>query len=127
MNENNIQKEDEILQEDGILRTMMQDAKAEAPENLKYRIMQQIESEKALTTQKTKPKKGSDNVLKELGAIFGTMYAVLAGIAVGAYLLYGENFLFSPQFWGTVAMVAFIFSLLWLISRLDANLRERKK
>ena len=44
----NIQKEDEII------RKMMQSAKTQAPGNLKYRIMQQIETEKALTPKRLK-------------------------------------------------------------------------
>lgn len=115
------QKEDEKI------RQMLLSVKMDAPENLKHRIMQQIETEKALTPQKIKAKKETGSVLIELGTIFGTMYAVLAAMIAGVYFLFGKEFLFSAQFLGAMILVASIFSLLWLISRLDAHIREKKR
>ncbi len=113
--------------EDEKLRQILSSTKIEAPENLKHRIMRQIEAESALTPQKVKPKKETGNLLREMGSIFGTMYAVLAILIAGAWFLFGKEFLFSQQFLGTVVLVASIFSLLWLISRLDSHLREKKR
>jgi len=45
--------------EEHLIREMMQNAKMEAPENLKYRIMHQIETEKALTPPKGKQPEGN--------------------------------------------------------------------
>ncbi|MBP6175618.1 MAG: hypothetical protein KA433_04920 [Fermentimonas sp.] len=113
-----------------IIKKMIESSKIKAPENLKYRIMHQIETEKAFSTQKineqASDKKATGNVLKDLASIFGTMYAVLAVIIATAYFIKGSEFLFSIQFWGSIVFVASIFSLLWLISRLDANLREKR-
>jgi len=113
--------------EDIKFREMLASTKIEAPENLKHRIMQQIETEKAFAPQNVEPKKEPANMLREMGAIFGTMYAVLAAMVAGAYFLFGKAFLLSPQFLGSVTLVASIFSLLWLISRLDSHLREKKR
>ncbi|MDD2298634.1 MAG: hypothetical protein PHQ67_02075 [Fermentimonas sp.] len=116
--------------EEEAIRKMLKSSKIEAPENLKYRIMHQIETEKAFTSQKineqVSTKKASGNVLKDLTSIFGTMYGVLAVIIAVAYFVRGEEFLLSLQFWGSIVFTASIFSLLWLISRLDANLREKR-
>ena len=114
-----------------ITREMMQVAKEKAPENLKYRIMHQIETERAVARRKAAPGKVEEakepgNVLKELGGIFGTMYAVLAVMIVAAYSLLGKDFLLSPQFIGAAVFVAFIFSMLWLISRVDQHMQEKR-
>ncbi|NLY24811.1 MAG: hypothetical protein GX042_07370 [Bacteroidales bacterium] len=120
-------KENRIEKEERIIRQMMQPQMKKAPENLKFRIMHQIETEKALMPQKKKRKRESGNLLREMGAIFGTMYAVIAAMVIGAYLLQGEDFLLSPQFIGPVVLVASVFSLFWLMTRLDDYLKERRK
>ena len=108
------------------MRAIMQGVKERAPENLKYRIMHQIEAEKAVTPRKVEKSRESVNVLRELGGIFGTMYAVLAGMVVAAYFLFGKDFLISSQFIGAVVFVAFVFSMLWLISRLDQHIQAKR-
>ncbi len=112
--------------EEHLIREMMQSAKTKAPENLKYRIMQQIETEKALTPPKENSRKESGNVVKEFGSIFGTMYGVLAVMIVVAYFLFGQEYLLTREFLGTTLLVASIFSLLWLITRIDSYLRKKK-
>lgn len=113
--------------EEDLIREMMQTVKAKAPENLKYRIMQQIETEKALAPSKVNSRKESGNVLKEFGSIFGIMYAVLAVMIAATYFLFGQEYLLTPQFLGSALLVASVFSLLWLISRLDFHLRKKKR
>lgn len=113
--------------EEHLIRGMMQGTKLKASDNLKYRIMQQIETEQALTPSKISDRKESGNILKEFGSIFGTMYGVLAVMIAATYFLFGQEYLFSPQFLGTVILVASVFSLLWLISRLDSHLQRKKK
>ena len=113
--------------EDEQIRKLLSSTKINASENLKYRIMRQIEAENSLVPKKGKPIKESGNVLKEMGSLFGTMYAVLAAMIAGVYFLFGKEFLLSPQFIGTVILIASVFSLLWLISRLDSYLKEKKR
>ncbi len=108
------------------MRAMMQGAKEKASENLKYRVMRQIEAEEAVAPRKFKASKEPGNVIRELGSIFGTMYAVLAVMIVAAYFIFGKEFLLSSEFIGASAFVAFVFSMLWLISQIDRRLRSRK-
>ncbi|QRX62743.1 hypothetical protein JS578_07500 [Dysgonomonadaceae bacterium zrk40] len=119
-------KEKRTETEDIQFRELMQLAGKKAPENLQYRIMHQIEAEHALTRKNVPSAKKSVSLLRDLGNIFGAMYILLAAIVGGAYLLLGEAFLQSPKFWGTVVLVSLIFSFLWLITRLDNYLREKK-
>ena len=122
-----IMKEKEQTQnEEYIIRKMMQSSKEKAPDYLKYRIMQQIETEKTLAASKKVSRKESGDVLKDFGVIFGSMYAVLAVMIVAAYFLFGREYLQTTSFLSTVLSVASIFSLLWLISRLDSHLRKKK-
>lgn len=120
-------KENSIEREEKIIRQMMQSEMKKAPENLKFRVMHQIETEKALTPQKKKAKKESGPLLKEMGVIFGTMYAVVAAMVIGAYLLQGSEFLLTPQFIGPVVLVASVFSFYWLMTRLEDYMKEKKK
>ena len=113
--------------EENLIRETMQAAMKKAPENMKYRIMQQIETEKALTPSKGNIDKETGNVLKEFGSIFGTMYAVLAVMIAATYFLFGQEYLLSPQFLGATFLIALIFSLLWLIARVDSHLRSKKE
>lgn|SRR5690554_8021784 len=119
-------KKIETSKEEDKLRSMMQGAKETASENLKYRIMHQIETENVVAPRKLKRSKESGNVIRELGSIFGTMYAVLAGMIAAAYFIFGQEFLLSSEFIGASVFVAFVFSMLWLISQLDRRLRSRK-
>ncbi len=120
-NNNNIHKSD-----DELIRKMMQSAKQQAPENLKYRIMHQIETESALTRKTLPAKKREGNVLKDFIGIFGVMYAVLAALICGAYVLKGKDFLLSSDFIWMVVLVASVFSLFWLMTRVDARLRSKR-
>ena len=120
MKKNNITKEEERV------RILMRETKEKAPNNLKHRIMHQIETENVVAPRKLKRSKESGNVIRELGSIFGTMYAVLAGMIAAAYFIFGQEFLLSSEFIGASVFVAFVFSMLWLISQLDRRLRSRK-
>ncbi len=120
MKKNNITKEEERV------RILMQKTKEKAPDNLKHRIMHQIEAEEAVAPRKLNTSKESGNVIRELGSIFGTMYAVLAGMIAAAYFIFGQEFLLSSEFIGASAFVAFVFSMLWLISQLDRRIQARK-
>lgn len=117
----------DIQAQDSLIRQMMQTTKQQAPGNLKYRIMQQIETEDAFTRKKGSVKKEQRGILTDFFNIFGWMYAVLAAVVGIAYFLKGAEFMLSSDFLWTVALIAFIFSILWLISRLDAYLWTKNK
>ncbi|PLB85421.1 hypothetical protein C0T31_11060 [Dysgonamonadaceae bacterium] len=111
--------------EDALIRSLLQTNRQQAPANLKYRILQQIETEKAIISDKPLPQKASRNVMREFVTIFGIMYAALALLIGAAYLTGGSALVQSPQFFWTILLVAFIFSMIWLITGLDAFLHER--
>lgn len=106
---------------------MMQSAKIEASENLKHRIIHQIEAEKALTPQRVKPKRETANVLKDFKAIFGVMYLLLCGLSVFTVIFSGTKALSSSQFILTAGLIFVVFASFWAITRLDVHLREKKK
>lgn len=109
-----------------MIRAMLQDAKEKAPTNLKHRIMHQIEAEHAVAPKKARASKQPGNMLREMGSIFGTMYAVLGGMIAAAYFLFGGEFLLSTEFIGASVFVAFVFSMLWLIAQLDRRLQKKR-
>lgn len=126
MNERKAMKKRDIPDEEEAIRILMQGAKMKAPERIKHRVMHQLEAEKAVTPRAKKVTEESGNVLRDLGAIFGTMYALLAGMVVVAYILFGGQFLLSTEFIGTTLLVVFVFSMLWLIAQLDRRVQAKR-
>lgn len=120
-------KKNNIDPEDELIRQLIRSAKEQAPENLKYRIMQQINTENALTPKPAPIKKRTENVLRDFINIFGTMYALLALLTGIAYLSKDENFLLSPEFIGVVLLVTVVASTFWFFTRLDAKIRQKQK
>ncbi|HNY62897.1 MAG TPA: hypothetical protein PLH70_04145 [Bacteroidales bacterium] len=120
-------KKNNIDPEDELIRQLMRSAKEQAPENLKYRIMQQINTENALTPKPAPIKKRTENVLRDFIGIFGTMYALLALLTGIAYLSKDENFLLSPEFIGVVLLVTVVASTFWFFTRLDEKIRQKQK
>lgn len=119
------------LKEDDELRQMISSTKMKASENLKYRIMHQIEYEGALSHQESlnskSAKRESGNVLRELGSIFGTMYAVIILMTIAAYFIQGAEFHQSIEYWGAIILVGVIFSFFWLFSRIDTHFKDIRK
>ena len=113
--------------EDALIRSLLQTNRQQAPDNLKYRILQQIETEKAIISDKPLPQKAARNVMREFVTIFGIMYAALTLLISIAYLTGGYALIRSSQFIWTIILVAFIFSLIWFTIGLDAFLRERNR
>lgn len=120
-NKKTIDKEDEII------RRMMQSTKIQAPENLKYRIMQQIETEKALTPQKQKKESPKGDMLTDFRSIFGTMYGLLFILSMLTVFFGGKEAILSPQYILTALLIVITLSSFWALTRLDAYLRRKKK
>ena len=116
------------LSEEEQMRELIRYGKTPAPENLKYRIMQQIQTEQALKSRQEFPaQRRRENIWGEFKTIFGIMYAVLAVVAAGTFFLKGKEFFLSVQFWNIVIVVASVFSIFWMITCLDGHLREKKE
>jgi type IV secretory pathway VirB2 component (pilin) len=116
------------LSEEEQMRELIRYGKTPAPENLKYRIMQQIQTEQALKSRQEFPtQRRRENIWGEFKTIFGIMYAVLAVIVAGTFFLKGKEFFLSTQFWNIVIVVTSVFSIFWMITCLDSHLREKKE
>ena len=117
----------EIQTEEDIIRQMMQSSKIQAPENLKYRIMQQIETEKAVTPQKQKRPMTKGDTLTDFRSIFGTMYLLLFVLSLLTIIFGGTEAILSSQYIFTALLIVMTLSSFWALTRLEAFLRKRKK
>ncbi len=115
------------LDNDGLIRRMLQSSKLSAPENLKHRIMHQIESEKVLTPKRINPKRESIGMLTDFKSIFGTMYLLLFGLSVFTVIFGGTEALASTQFILLASLVSVVFVSFWGLTKLDVYLREKRK
>ena len=116
----------DIQSNDRIIRQMMQSAKRQAPENLKHRIMQQIETESALTPQRRKSSPERVNVLRDFKSIFQVMYLLLFGISIFSVIFNGAQSLTSKQFIFTVLLIEIVFTSFWAITQLDSYLQKKR-
>ena len=108
------------------IKSMMEEAKKEPSENLSYRIMHQIETEKVLKRNKKQVSKDKVDVLIDLRNIFGLMYLVLLIAGLFYYLQGGKEALFTETFLWTCVTISSVFSIFFLISTADNLLRKRK-
>lgn len=108
------------------IKSMMEEAKKEPSENLSYRIMHQIETEKVLTRNKKQVSKDKGNVLIDLRNIYGLMYLVLLIAGLFYYLQGGKEALFTETFLWTCVTISSVFSIFFLISTADNLYRKRK-
>lgn len=106
--------------EDLDIRDILSETRLEPSSNLKYRIMQQIQMEKALS------KKGLQNSFSPKGlmlSIFGIMYAVLAVVGLLIYYLYGKAGLESSSAYMIVILIGSVCGVFWMLSVLDEKRR----
>lgn len=110
------------------MKSMMESARKKPSENLSYRIMQQIETEQALTrAPKPKMRTQKDNSLIDLRNIFGWMYLVLLIVGGYFYLQGGKEALFTDTFLWTCISISSVFSIFFLITTIDNSLRNKSK
>ncbi|HCO66141.1 MAG TPA: hypothetical protein DIT04_00020 [Dysgonomonas sp.] len=108
--------------EDLRFRKILSDTKLSAGENLKFRIMQQIETENSLVRKKAK---GSFSILDNMFSVFGVMYAVIAIAAGIVYFSAGKEAVESSYMYLIVILIVSVCSMFWMISLYDE--RRRKK
>lgn len=110
--------------EDKQFRDLLSGTKLEASNNLKFRIMQQIETEKALSKQKaTNTRSGFGNIL----SILGVMYSLIAILGLGVYFTYGSEALQSPSLYMPLILITSACSVFLLISTFDDKRHYNKK
>ena len=118
MSKNKANMEDEKLKE------LLSGTKITAGENFKYRVMQQIETEKSLSQKKESPLRP---LLGNMISIFGVMYALIAGVGIFIYFTGGKSALESAAFFLPVILIASVCSLFWMISAYDDRRRSNQK
>jgi len=109
--------------EDKQLRKILSDTKLEASDSLRFRIMQQIQTEKLLVRKKEKT---SFSAVKNMLSIFGVMYALIAAIIGAIYFTAGSEGLKTSYFYFVTVLVTFICSMFWLLSIFDEQRRSGK-
>ena len=114
-----------IKMQDDKIREILSLSKIKTGENLKYRIMQQIETESVLSAKKSKSK----NLIPIIGnsfLIIGIMYALVALVALGIYINGGIEALSSLAFFAPVIMISLVCSMFWMISIYDDKRRFKQ-
>lgn len=106
--------------QDNQIRELLSETKISANENLKFRIMQQIETERSLA--KGNLEKSSLRV-KSLLSVFGGIYGVIILLIALVYFTYGIETLTSMPVLVTIVSIASIGSVLWMILVFDEKRR----
>jgi len=114
----------DINKEDAIFKELLSGTKMKAGENLKYRIMQQIQTEAAFARKK---KAISNPMIGNMFAIFGVMYALIVVVGLGVYFIGGTGALESIMFFLPVIMIASVCGMFWMISAYDDRRRSKQK
>lgn len=97
-------------------RELLQDSKLTASDNLRYRIMHQIEAEKALAPKTIKSEKP---IIKSLLSIACVMYAIIMAIGLATYLAGGASTLLSTEFILSIVGIASMAAVFALVTILD--------
>ena len=105
------------LQDDNI-KEILSFSKIKASENLKYRIMQQIETESVFSAKKSESM-SIVPLIRNFLLKFGIMYVFVVLAAIGVYFMGGIEFLSSPVFFAPVIMISLVCSVFWMISFFD--------
>lgn len=109
--------------QDDKLKNILAGTKLKAHENLKYRIMQQIETENALSPKKIR---NTAPLIGNMLTTFGIMYTLITIIGLGVYHSGGQNALESAAFFLPVILIASVCGIFWMISMYDDQRRSKK-
>ncbi|GAB6123104.1 hypothetical protein JCM30204_42540 [Dysgonomonas termitidis] len=110
--------------QDDKIKDLLSGTKMKAGENLKYRIMQQIETEKALVPKRSV---SSRPVIKNMLTVFGVMYALIAIVGLAVYSTSGQSGLSSATFLVPVILISSVCSMFWMISLYDDRRRNKHR
>jgi hypothetical protein len=126
MDNNNIANS-KIDNDEKIIKDLMKESVVTPSDNLKYRIMHQIQTEKILTTQTSKSKYiNQPNVIKSFGIIFGITYLLIIVLFAIFKLTQGSQILSSNFFITIVLILSVTASSVWFFVQLDNWLRIKK-
>jgi len=110
--------------DDRKIRELLAGTKIKAGDNLKYRIMHQIQAEQALSR---KVSKKSIPLLRNIIPVLVVMYILIVAIVVVSYALGGINAIESSTFFMSVLLVSIVGSLFWIVSCLDDSRRSKSR
>ncbi|MDR2953900.1 MAG: hypothetical protein LBV43_02330 [Prevotella sp.] len=116
-------KEKDKIQDEKF-RELFSGTKIGASENLKFRIMHQIEAEKALSSKK---RTNVQPLISNMLSIFGVMYLLIAVVGLTIYLNGGKSALESVTFFIPVILIASVCGMFWMISIYDDRRRSKQK
>ena len=119
MNNENMKMQDDKIRE------FFSESKIKAGENLKYRIMQQIETESAFAAKKSKSK-AMMPLIGNTVLVFFVMYMLIILTGVGVYLTGGMEAMNSLTFFVPVIMISLVCSMFWMISVYDDKRRFKQ-
>lgn len=114
----------DLNKEDALFKEILSGTKMKAGENLKFRIMQQIQTETALSRKK---KEASRPLIGNMFSIFGVMYALIVAVGLGVYFMGGVSALESLLFFLPVILIASVCGMFWMISAYDDRRRSKHK
>ena len=116
MDKDNLNKQDDKIKE------ILSFSKKKAGENLKYRIMQQIETESVFAAKKSKSK----NLVPIIGnsfVVLGIMFALVVVVALGVNIVGGIDAINSAMFFAPLIMISMVCGMFWMITIFDDKKR----
>lgn len=114
------------MQNDDKIKELLSGTREKAGENLKYRIMQQIETEKALAKKKERKVNPLSSVWSML-SVFGVMYAIVAVLVLLVYFNAGVDALASPMFFLPVLLISAVCMTFMGVILYDDRRRSKMK
>ena len=111
-------EKDKINKQDEDLRKIFAGTKVRASENLKYRIMQQIETESVFAEKKA----ASKNIvcsIRGVVSVLGVMYALISLVCIGVFLTGGVEAFTSLEYFIPVIMISLVCCTFLLITVFD--------
>lgn len=112
--------------QDEKIKELLSGTTLKASDNLKYRIMRQIQTESYFSKKKIKAK-SSESVWNSLIPVLGVMYALITSLGLGMYFTSGKEGLLSPIFFAVTIMIVTICSAFLVITFYDNKRRMKYK
>ena len=115
-----------IKEQEDTIRKLFAGTTVHASENLKYRIMQQIETESLFSVKKAKSKSKNKNTaasIQRMLSVFGIMYALIVIVGTGIYITGGVEALKSITFFAPVILISLVCYLFLMLSIFDDKQR----
>lgn len=122
MDKSDMKTEENKELKDSLIKTTLK-----ADEKLKYRIMNQIQTESALSRSPYRNSNSIPNLLRNIGTIFGIMYLLILLTGAALYLHMGTTAIFSPLFYIPIIFISFASMLYLTITYVDEERLSKRK